>query len=55
MYPFKENIHRINCDGFYSDKLIHKNIDVKLGELMYEGFNLNGQINNCTNKVEISY
>ena len=55
MFDYKENIHRIQTDGFYSDKLIHQNIDVKLGELKYEGFNECGKIENCINKVPVHY
>jgi len=55
MLEHKENIHRINVDGFITDKLIHTNKNVKLGELKYEGYNTNGKINNCTNKLEFKY
>lgn len=51
MYPIKENIHRINVDGFYTDKLLHSNKNVKIGELKYEGYNQNGIILNKTNNV----
>lgn len=50
--PYKENIHRIYVDGFISDRLIHTNTDVRLGELKYCGYNLNGTIKNKTNKIE---
>jgi len=52
MIEHKEHIHRINVDGFITDKLIHTNKNVKLGELKYEGYLSNGLIKNCTNKIE---
>jgi len=53
IYPIKEHIHRINVDGFYTDIPLHKEKKEALGELKYEGFNPNGIIKNCTNKVII--
>jgi len=55
MLSYKENVHRIYVDGFITDKLIHSNIDVGLGELKYCGYNSNGTIKNKTNKIEFHY
>ena len=55
LYEYKEHIHRIQTDGFLTNKKIHQNINVKLGELKYEGFTENGIITNCINKVETHY
>ena len=55
MFENREHIHRIQTDGFLSDKLIHSNIDVKIGELKYEGFTESGIITNCLNKVPVHY
>jgi hypothetical protein len=55
MYEYRENIFRCQTDGFLINKKIHSNIDVKLGELKYEGFTENGIIKNCLNKVEVHY
>jgi predicted double-glycine peptidase len=55
MYPYKDNIYRVQTDGFLCDIPIHYNKDVKLGELKYEGFTEHGQIINCINKVEVHY
>ena len=55
LLPIKENIKRIQTDGFLSTVKLHQNINVKLGELKYEGFTENGIIKNCINKVEVHY
>ena len=55
LYPIKENVKRIQTDGFLSTVKLHENKDVKLGELKYEGFTENGIIKNCINKVEVHY
>lgn len=55
MMPYKDHIKRIQTDGFISDILIHENINVKIGELRYEGYNLNGIITNKNNNVEVKY
>jgi hypothetical protein len=55
LLPYKDNIHRIQTDGFLSDIKIHQNKEVKLGELKYEGFTEKGVIKNCLNKVEVHY
>ena len=55
MYDEREHIQRILTDGFLTDKKIHQNIDVKLGELKYEGYTEKGLIKNCINKVEVHY
>ena len=52
LFPIKEHIHRINVDGFYTDKVLHKDINKGLGELKYEGYLSNGVIKNCTNKMD---
>ena len=54
LFEHKEHIHRILTDGFLSDKCIHNNRDVKLGELKYEGFTPYGVIKNCSNLVMIN-
>jgi hypothetical protein len=51
MYEYRNNIHQILTDGFLSDKLIHSNTDVKLGELKYEGKFENITIKNCAKVV----
>ena len=51
MFDHRANIHQILTDGFLSDKLIHTNTDVKLGELKYEGFFENVVIKNCSKVV----
>ena len=51
MYEHRNNIHQILTDGFVSDKQIHLNTDVKLGELKYEGFFENITIKNCAKVV----
>ena len=55
MFPIKENIKRIQTDGFLSTVKLHDNKKVKLGELKFEGFTENGHIENCVNKVDIHY
>lgn len=55
MYPIKENIKRIQTDGFLTTEKLHENKEVKLGELKYEGYTNNGKIKNCLNKVEVQY
>lgn len=55
LLPIKENIKRIQTDGFLSTIKLHENVNVKLGELKYEGFTENGIIKNCINKVEVHY
>ena len=55
MFPIKENIKRIQTDGFLSTVKLHDNKNVKLGELKFEGFTENGHIENCVNKVDIHY
>jgi hypothetical protein len=55
MFPIKENIKRIQTDGFLSTIKLHENIDVKLGELKYEGYTESGHIQNCINKVKVYY
>lgn len=55
MFPHREHIHRINVDGFYMDKIFHENQNVKLGELKYEGQNLDATIEGCTNKIKVHY
>lgn len=55
LFPIKENIKRIQTDGFLSTVKLHENKDVKLGELKYEGFTENGIIKNCINKVPVHY
>ena len=49
MFVHRDNIYRIQTDGFVSSKPIHFNTDVKLGELKYEGFCQNAIIINCIN------
>jgi hypothetical protein len=51
IYDHKENIHQILTDGFLSDKLIHSNEDVKIGELKYEGLYENVIIKNCAKVI----
>lgn len=53
MHPYKENIKRIQTDGFIVNKKIHENRIVQLGELKYEGYNPNGEIINCINEVKV--
>jgi hypothetical protein len=53
--PIKEHIHRIQTDGFLSDIKIHSNVNVKLGELRYEGFTEKGKIENCLNRVDTHF
>lgn len=55
MIDYKDDIIRCQTDGFFIKKQLHTNIDVKLGELKYEGYTQNGIIKNCVNKVEIHY
>jgi hypothetical protein len=51
MYDYKDNIHQILTDGFLSDKHIHSNTDVKIGELKYEGLYQNVIIKNCAKVI----
>ena len=51
MFEYRNNIHQILTDGFLCDKLIHSKIDVKLGELKYEGKFENITIKNCSKVV----
>ena len=53
MLEHKDNIHRIQTDGFLSDKIIHELRDVSIGGLKYEGYTDNGKILNCINKVNV--
>jgi hypothetical protein len=55
MKPYSSNIHRIQTDGFYCETKVHSNIDVKIGELKYEGFTEHGIIKNCINPVPVHY
>ena len=55
LLPEKENIKRVQTDGFLTTKPIHKNIKVSMGELKYEGFTTNGIIKNCVNIVKVEY
>jgi hypothetical protein len=55
MFPIKENIKRIQTDGFLSTIKLHENKNVKLGELKFEGYTENGIIKNCINKVDVHY
>ena len=43
--------YHIKTDGFLITKPIHTNINVKIGELKYEGYTENGIILNCINRV----
>ena len=49
MFVHRDNIYRIQTDGFVSSKPIHFNTDLKLGELKYEGYCENAVITNCIN------
>ena len=49
MFVHRDNIYRIQTDGFVSSKPIHFNTDVKLGELKYEGYCEKAVITNCIN------
>ena len=51
LLDIKDNIHRIQTDGFLTDKPLHSITNVKLGELKFEGFTDNGIIKNCINRV----
>ena len=53
--PHKDDIKRIQTDGFLITKSIHNKKDVKLGELKYEGYTQNGKILNCINRVNVKY
>jgi len=53
MFEHKNNILRIQTDGFLINKCIHSNTNVKLGELRWEGYTPNGIITNCINKAGI--
>lgn len=55
MMEYRDDIKRIQTDGFYTTKPIHYNKDVGLGELKYEGYTEHGIIKNKTNKVEVHY
>jgi len=55
MYNYKDNIYRVQTDGFFINTPIHFNKDVKLGELKYEGFTENGNILNKINNVKVHY
>ena len=55
LYEHRDNVHRIQTDGFLVDKLLHENITVPIGGLKYEGFTENGIILNCINKVDTHY
>ena len=50
MLPYKEHIKHIQTDGFTSTIKIHENKSVSIGELKYEGYNMNGVIRNCNSK-----
>lgn len=50
MYEYKEYIKQIQTDGFSSCVKIHENKNVLIGELKYEGYNLNGIIEHCNSK-----
>ena len=49
MFEHRDNIYRIQTDGFVSSKPIHFNTDVKICELKYEGYCPNAIITNCIN------
>jgi hypothetical protein len=51
LLPYKDEVQRVQTDGFLITKPIHTNINVKIGELKYEGYTENGIILNCINKV----
>ena len=55
MYNDRENIYRCQTDGFLTTKKIHQNIDVKIGELKYEGYTELGKIQHCNNKIDTHY
>ena len=52
LLPYKDDIKRVQTDGFLITKPIHKDINVKIGELKYEGYTQNGIILNCINRVK---
>ena len=53
MLPHKNNIKRIQLDGFLTTKPIHFNRDAKLGMLNYEGKTENGKIIHKNNYVNV--
>lgn len=55
MMEYRQDIKRIQTDGFYTTKPIHFNKDVGLGELKFEGYTECGIIRNKTNRVDVHY
>ena len=55
MYDEREYIKRVCTDGFLTTRKIHENVNVEIGCLKYEGYNEDGEIRNCTNKVDTKY
>jgi hypothetical protein len=55
MFLHRDNIKRILTDGFLTTTPIHMNINVKMGELKYEGYTKSGIIEHCNNRVEVEY
>ena len=55
LLPYKDEVQRVQTDGFLITKAIHTNINVKIGELKYEGYTENGIILNCINRVNTKY
>jgi hypothetical protein len=52
LLPYKDEVQRVQTDGFLITKPIHTNTNVKIGMLRYEGFTKNGIILNCINRVK---